>query len=94
MATKLITVEMTGDVNFDPFVSKKNRFHRVTKERYINYFDRVDHTTLTKNTNYLLTDDLNSNTTKMQKAKKLGIPIVTYADFAINYQTILQLSIL
>lgn len=94
MAAKLISIEMTGDVNYDPTNSVPNDYYRVTKEQYISHFDRVAHVTLTKATDYLLTDDLKSNTTKMQKAKRLGIPIITYTDFAINYQTILQLSIL
>ena len=33
---------------------------------------------------YTVTDDLESNSGKMQKAKKLGIPIKTYGEFGSN----------
>lgn len=37
--------------------------------------------TINKDTSILLTDDLNSNSSKIQKAKKLGIEIKTYTEF-------------
>lgn len=39
------------------------------------------HTSLTKETQYLVTDDYASTTGKMQKAKKYGTKVLTYEDF-------------
>lgn len=36
------------------------------------------HAKLNKDCNYLITDNLNSNSSKMKKAKKLGVEIITY----------------
>jgi NAD-dependent DNA ligase len=36
------------------------------------------HTPLQKGTKYLITDDVNSSSSKMSKAKKLGIEIISY----------------
>jgi NAD-dependent DNA ligase len=36
------------------------------------------HTSLQKGTKYLITDDITSTTSKMNKAKKLGIEIISY----------------
>jgi len=38
------------------------------------------HTGLDKTANYLITDDLDSDSSKMSKAKKLNVKIITYAD--------------
>lgn len=39
------------------------------------------HTKLEKGTRYLITDSIDSDSSKMQKARKLGIAIITYGDF-------------
>ena len=38
-------------------------------------------TSVSKNTNYLINNDLNSNSTKNKKAKELGVPIISEKDF-------------
>lgn len=43
------------------------------------------HEGLNKNSNFLVTDDLNSSSSKMSKAKKLGVEIITYDDFVSKY---------
>lgn len=53
-----------------------------TKEDYIKRLDgKAVHTALTKKTDYLVTDSLNSNSSKMQKARKYGTKIVLYGQF-------------
>jgi DNA ligase (NAD+) len=42
----------------------------------------VMNNTVTKNTTYLVTNDTNSNSSKMNKAHKHGIKIISYEDFA------------
>ena len=39
-------------------------------------------TKLEKGTRYLITDSMDSDSSKMQKARKLGVEIVTYGEFA------------
>ena len=43
------------------------------------------HSKLDKNCNFLLTDSMSSTSSKMAKAKKLGVEIITYSDFAEKY---------
>ena len=66
-----ITFEMTGSPKEFGF-AKKEEFVKLLKEN--NYV----HTGLDKSTNILITDDLTSSSSKMAKAKKLGIEIMTY----------------
>lgn len=73
IGSDIITFEMTGE-NPDgrPKGVYKNSIEQTGKAR---------HTSLKKGTHYLITDSLSSNSGKMQKAKKLGIKIVTYSEF-------------
>jgi NAD-dependent DNA ligase len=68
-----ISIEMTGEPGTG------------TKEQYIKNIQQINpnvvHLPLTKNTNYLITNDTSSNTTKMNKARKYNIQIITYNDF-------------
>jgi DNA ligase (NAD+) len=66
-----IKYEMTGSPK-DYGFAKKDEFVKLLKEH--NYA----HTKLDSNTNILITDDINSSSSKMAKAKKLGIQILTY----------------
>jgi len=66
-----ITVEMTGNVNYGGYK---------TKADFIQDFNAT-HTKLDKTTNYLITDSYSSSSSKMTKAKKLGVEIITYEDF-------------
>ena len=51
-----------------------------TKEEFVNLIKQNGyiHTGLDKSTNVLITDDLNSSSSKMAKARKLGVEIKTY----------------
>ena len=66
-----IKYEMTGSPKEFGF-AKKEEFVKLLKEH--NYA----HTGLDKSTNILITDDLTSSSSKMAKAKKLGVEIMTY----------------
>jgi DNA ligase (NAD+) len=66
-----IKYEMTGSPKDFGF-PKKDEFVKFLKEH--NYA----HTGLDKLTNILITDDLNSSSSKMAKAKKLNVEIMTY----------------
>lgn len=69
------TFEMTGT---PPRIG-----NMIKKEDYAKFFKQFNlkHTTLTKETNYLLTDSYDSKSTKMKKAEKNGTVIYTYEDF-------------
>lgn len=71
-----ITYEMTGD----PTDMTKSKF----KEKFAELYPNALHTSLTKNTKYLFTNDLSSNTSKMNKARKYNITIVSYDDALKN----------
>lgn len=66
----LITFEMTGEPG--PHRQTKKDFYLSIKK--FGY----EHTSLTKDTKLLVTDDLSSTTGKMQKAKKYGTLVKTY----------------
>jgi len=72
------TFEMTG--------SPKD-FGWKTKKDFVNSLSgSVEHTKLNKDTDYLITDDVTSNSGKMKKAKKYGTTIVDYKDFHEYYK--------
>lgn len=55
-----------------------------TKEEFVKAFPRVEEVKLTdKICQYLITDDYNSTSNKMEIATKKGVKIVTYGDFKI-----------
>ena len=63
--------------------SPKN-FGFKTKEEFISQFSNVEEVSVTDaKCNYLITDDLNSNSGKMKAAEKKGVKIVTYENFKI-----------
>jgi DNA ligase (NAD+) len=68
------TYELTGSPKTAGF-SKKEEFIKKAKEM------GFSHDGLGKNTTYLITDDYDSPSSKMAKAKKLGVQIITYIDF-------------
>jgi len=68
-----ILVELTGS-------PKESGFK--TKDEFLKATGFVM-TKLDKNTTYLVTDDIDSESSKMTKAKKLGVKIITYAE-AVN----------
>ena len=69
--TDSIKFEMSGSPKEYGF-SKKEDFVKLLKDN--NYV----HTGLDKSTSILITDDLSSSSSKMAKAKKLGVEIMTY----------------
>ncbi len=73
--SNLITFEMTGEPPVEPGLA--------TKSDWAALFERhgARATTLSKSTNYLVTNDYRSTTGKMEKAKKYGVKIITYEDF-------------
>jgi len=68
------TYEMTGSPKTAGF-AKKEEFVKKAKEM------GFSHEGLGKGTTYLITDDYNSSSSKMAKATKLGVKIITYIDF-------------
>jgi len=73
-----ITFEMTIDSSVSCNYSKESFIKRL-KEKYPNCL----HTTLTKQTKYLFTNNLYSNTSKMNKARKYNVKIMLFED-ALN----------
>lgn len=67
-----ITFELTGN----PPNMTKQQFTELIKKQYPNSI----HTTLTKDTKYLFTDDINSSSGKCNKARKYNITIMTYSE--------------
>ena len=52
-----------------------------TKKYFLDRFENLQETKSFKEAEMLITNDLNSNSSKMKKAEKLGLKIKTYADF-------------
>lgn len=71
-----ITYEMTGNPPSNLFKNKAE-FVQKMSEKYPN----SNHLSLTKTTNILFTDDLNSSSSKMNKARKYNIKIMLYKDY-------------
>lgn len=71
-----ITYEMTGTPPSNLFKNKVDFVSKMT-EKYPN----SNHLPLTKTTTILFTDDLNSSSSKMNKARKYNIRIVLYKDY-------------
>lgn len=68
------TYEMTGSPKNAGFKTKEE-FIKAAKEK------GFSHEGLGKGTTYLITDDYNSSSSKMSKATKLGVKIISYQDF-------------
>ncbi len=72
-----ITFEMSGN---PPKIGDKT----ITKQQFVDkikeQYPNSVHTSLTKETKYLIVDSTSSNTSKVIKARKYNIPIVTYTD--------------
>lgn len=77
---KIQTYTLTGSPSNFGFKTKADF------EEYASKFG-FSHEALTRSTYYLITDDLNSMTSKMTKAKKLGVEIITYQKFIDIYGT-------
>jgi DNA ligase (NAD+) len=70
-----LTYEMTGSPKDFGF-STKNDFIKLAENA------GFKNTKLEKGTRYLITDSIDSDSSKMQKARKLGVEIITYGEFA------------
>ena len=75
MPNKIKTFEMTGSPKEFGFKEKED-FVKVMKSK------GYKHTAMNEECSLLVTDDLKSKSTKMTKAKKLGIRIATYGQMA------------
>jgi len=76
-----IIVEMTGSI--------PKELNLKTKKDFIEYANQnvnVQQGKLNKDTDYLLTNDVDSITGKMTKAKKLGVEVITYEDFIEKFK--------
>lgn len=70
-----LTYEMTGSPKDFGF-STKGEFTKMAENA------GFKNTKLEKGTRYLITDSMDSDSSKMQKARKLGVEIITYGEFA------------
>ena len=61
-----------------------------TKAVFLQQHPELEETSSWKEIDILVTDDLDSNSSKMQKARKLGIPIKTYGEFGENNPQVQQ----
>jgi len=68
-----IKFEMTGSPKEFGFKTKDEFIKLVSSHGFVQ-------TTLSKDSNYLITDDIESDSSKMAKARKLNVTIVTYGD--------------
>ena len=66
---------MTGSPKDFGFKTKDEFIKLVTDHGFVQ-------TSLSKDSTYLITDDLESSSSKMAKARKLNVSIVTYGDIA------------
>jgi len=79
---KLITYEMTGSPEGAGFKHKKDLIAFLADRGYVkDDLSRLGAGVVPdQECELLLTDSYDSNTSKMRKAKKLGVPIKTYQD--------------
>ena len=72
------TIELTG--------SPKNAGFN-TKKEFLNFANKVGytHSKLDKKSKFLVTDNYNTQTSKMKKASSIGIEIITYNDFVSKF---------
>jgi NAD-dependent DNA ligase len=69
-----IKIEFTGSPKSAGFKTKQEFLDLIKKYNVIHYGLKTD-------TDYLITDSLNSSSSKMKKAEKYNVKIVTYIDF-------------
>lgn len=73
ISTDAIICEFTGSPKEFGFKTKEEFLKSISKHNFV-------HGKLDKNCKYLITDDVDSSSSKTQKAKKLGVEIITYGD--------------
>jgi NAD-dependent DNA ligase len=73
---------ISNDAIFVCLTGSPKEYGYATKEDFLKNFNNVVDTKITdKQCNYLITDDMNSTSSKMKTAEKKGITIMTYSDF-------------
>jgi len=79
--------EITSDTLFVCMTGSPKPFGFATKKIFSDLIgDRLNEVSITsKDCQYLITDDLNSKSSKMKNAEKKGINIVTYGDFVNQF---------
>jgi len=79
--------KVTDDTLFVCMTGSPKPFGFATKKVFAELIgDRLNEVSITnKDCQYLITDDLNSKSSKMKNAEKKGINIITYGDFAEKY---------
>jgi len=79
--------EITSDTLFVCMTGSPKPFGFATKKVFTDLIgDRLNEVSITsKDCQYLITDDLNSKSSKMKNAEKKGINIVTYGDFVNQF---------
>jgi len=79
--------EITNDSLFVCMTGSPKPFGFATKKVFTELIgDKLNEVSITsKDCQYLITDDLNSKSSKMKNAEKKGIEIVTYGEFAEKY---------
>jgi DNA ligase (NAD+) len=82
-----IQKEITEDTLFVCMTGSPKTFGFATKKDFADVIgDRLNEVSITsKECQYLITDKLDSESSKMKNAKKRGIEIITYGDFAEKY---------
>lgn len=74
-------VEITGDtVTFEMSGNPPKMTKSEFEKRFKEVIPTVIHTTLTKETSLLVVDNISGNSSKILKARKYNIPIITYQD--------------
>ena len=76
---KMYTFEMTGSPKSMGWDTKEAFVHSLND-------NFVKHTSLTKDTDYLITDNVDSKSGKAKKALKYGIPIISYEEFYQHFK--------
>jgi NAD-dependent DNA ligase len=79
---------VTSDSLFVCMTGSPKQFGYATKEEFASIFgSRLNEVSITsKECKYLITDDLNSKSSKMKNAEKKGIEILTYGNFATKFK--------
>jgi len=82
-----IQKEITSDSLFVCMTGSPKPFGFTTKKEFADLIgDKLNEVSITsKDCQYLITDDLNSKSSKMKNAEKKGIKIVTYGDFVNEF---------
>ena len=80
-------VPVAKDAIFFELTGSPKAFGFKTKGEFLTLASNsgFNHGKLNKDCKYLITDDLNSGSSKMKKAKKLGIEVITYEEFTTRH---------